>query len=279
LFCKKLSSKAQERTIKRLLTAAIALPLLILLVLKGTIFQFGCLVLILSLLGLEEFYRMALPGRRGVGHAASFAGALLPLCFLSSERAAFLPALTLLIISFALLFLFTFRDIKTASVEVSHLFTGFLYVPFLLAHLLMLRGLPYGIQWVFLLLVIVMSGDTCAFYVGCRFGRRKLYPAVSPNKSVEGAMGGLAGSVIGAFIAKGFFFPELTIADALATALLLGILGQLGDLFESFLKRSFGVKDSGTIIPGHGGVLDRLDSILFAAPGAFYYASFIFMRN
>jgi phosphatidate cytidylyltransferase len=236
-------------------------------------------VLILSLLGLEEFYAMALPGRRGAGHGASIAGALLPLCALSPERVLFLPALTLLVILFALLFLFTFRDIKSASVEVSHVFTGFLYVPFLLAHLLMLRGLPCGIQWVFLLLVIVMSGDTCAFYVGSSIGRRKLYPLVSPNKSVEGAIGGLAGSVIGALIARWTFFPELTIADALATALLLGILGQLGDLFESFLKRGFGVKDSGTIIPGHGGVLDRLDSILFAAPGAFYYAAFILTGN
>jgi phosphatidate cytidylyltransferase len=240
--------------------------------------QFGCFVLILSLLGLEEFYRMAIPGRRGVGHAASFAGALLPLCVLAPERSAFLPALTMLIIFFALLFLFTFRDVRTASVEVSQVFTGFLYVPFLLAHLLMLRGLPYGVQWIFLMLVIVMSGDTCAFYVGSSIGRRKLYPAVSPNKSVEGAIGGVVGSITGALIAKGSFFPQLAFADAIATALLLGILGQLGDLFESFLKRGYGVKDSGTIIPGHGGVLDRLDSILFAAPGAFYYASFIFMR-
>jgi phosphatidate cytidylyltransferase len=233
-------------------------------------------VLILSLLGLEEYYRMALPGKKGVGHAASFAGALLPLCVLSPERDAFLAALTLLIISFALLFLFTFKDLKTAYVEAAQVFTGFLYVPFLLAHLLMLRGLPHGIQWIFLMLVIVMSGDTCAFYVGSSIGRRKLYPAVSPNKSVEGAIGGVAGSVIGALIAKGTFFPQLAFVDAIAAALLLGILGQLGDLFESFLKRGFGVKDSGTIFPGHGGVLDRLDSILFAAPGAFYYASFIF---
>ncbi len=84
--------------------------------------------------------------------------------------------------------------------------------------------------------------------------------------------------MIGAFIARATFFPQLTVFDSLATALLLGVLGQLGDLFESFLKRSFGVKDSGAIFPGHGGVLDRLDSILFAAPAAFYYVSFVFGR-
>ena len=236
-------------------------------------------MLFLSLLGLAEFYRMALPERKWVGLAAAIAGALLPLALLSPDRTTFLLALTLPIIAFGLVFLFTFRDIKAAAGEVALLFMGFFYVPLLLGHLLLLRGLPMGVQWIFLLILIVMAGDTGAYYVGCNFGRRKLYPAVSPNKSVEGALGGLAGSIIGAFVAKGGFFPSLTVGDCLATALLLGTLGQLGDLFESLLKRSFGVKDSGAILPGHGGVLDRLDSILFAAPAAFYYAWFVFMRR
>lgn len=242
-------------------------------------FLFNSFVLLLSLLGLAEFYRMALPERKKVGLLASCAGALLPLALLSPEHTALLPALTLVIITFGLIFLFTIRDIKAAGGEVAFLFMGFLYVPLLLGHLMLLRGLTNGIEWVFLMMVIVMAGDTGAYYVGSNLGRRKLYSIVSPNKSVEGALGGLAGSVIGAFIAKATFFPALTAFDSLATALLLGILGQLGDLFESFLKRSFGVKDSGTIFPGHGGVLDRLDSILFAAPAAFYYACFVFMRR
>jgi phosphatidate cytidylyltransferase len=255
------------------------LPPLILLILKGTIFLFACLILLLSLLGLAEFYQMALPARRWTGLLASFAGALLPLAILSSNRIALLPALTLLMVAFGLIFLFSFGDIRATAGEVAFILMGFLYVPLLLGHLLLLRGLPQGTQWVFLLLVIVMAGDSGAYYVGCNFGRKKLYPAVSPKKSVEGALGGVAGSIGGAFIAKFSFFPSLTVADCLATAILLGTLGQLGDLFESLLKRSFGVKDSGTIFPGHGGVLDRLDSILFAAPAAFYYASLIFLRR
>jgi phosphatidate cytidylyltransferase len=179
----------------------------------------------------------------------------------------------------ALLFLFRLKDVKSAAGDTALFIMGFFYVPFLLGHLMLLRGLPHGISWIFLLLVIVMAGDSGAYYVGCSFGRRKLYPAVSPNKSVEGSLGGLAGSLTGAFIARATFFPELTIADAMITALGLGILGQLGDLFESLLKRSFGVKDSGAIVPGHGGILDRLDSILFAAPAVFYYAIFVFMRR
>lgn len=264
---------------KRILTAAVALPLLILLILHGGYFLFCGFIILLSFLGLTEFYRMALPERRGEGMAASLAGALLPLALLFHDPLRLLFAVMLLVIPSCLLFLFRIRDIRQSAGETALFLMGFLYVPLLLGHLVLLRGVQFGVQWIFLLLVIVMAGDTGAYFTGSRFGRRKLYPIVSPNKSVEGALGGLAGSVAGAVIARFTFFPELTLADALVTALLLGLLGQLGDLFESLLKRSFGVKDSGAIIPGHGGILDRLDSVLFAAPAAFYYALFIFMRR
>jgi len=262
-----------------LLTAIVALPLLILLILKGSFFLFSCFILLLSGLGLTEFFRMALPERKLEGHAASLLGILLPLALISTDPRHFLCAVAAIVLLSALLFLFRLRDIRAAAGEAALFLMGFLYVPFLLGHLMLIRGLPHGIQWIFLLLVIVMSGDSGAYYVGCSFGKRKLYPLVSPNKSVEGAAGGLVGSLAGAFIARATFFPELTVADAIITPLLLGVLGQLGDLFESLLKRSFGVKDSGVIVPGHGGILDRLDSILFAAPAAFYYAVFVFMRR
>jgi phosphatidate cytidylyltransferase len=161
---------------------------------------------------------------------------------------------------------------------VALLWAGFLYVPFLLSHLVLTRALPHGVAWVFMLLFVVMCGDSAAFYVGTAIGKHRLYPAVSPKKSIEGAVGGLVGSVCGALLARFLLFPELAIGHAVAVALLLGVLGQVGDLFESMIKRSCGVKDSGTIIPGHGGVLDRLDSILFAAPALYYYASLIVPR-
>jgi phosphatidate cytidylyltransferase len=145
-----------------------------------------------------------------------------------------------------------------------------------MSYLVLLRDLDHGVKWIFLLLIIVMAGDTAAFYVGSTLGKRKLYPIVSPKKSVEGMIGGLAGSCVGTLIAGATFFPELTVAGAIATALIVGLLGQLGDLFESLLKRSFGVKDSGNIFPGHGGMLDRLDSVLFAAPSLYIYARYFF---
>ena len=258
------------------MTAAAALPLLILLIIKGSVIQFGWLVLVLSLLGLHEFYGMALAGRKTLVGIASLMGILPPLCLILADSPFILPIMTLVFISYALYFLFTFREMKTATMELSILCLGFAYVPLLIVHLQMLRGLQHGQQWLLLLMLIVMSGDTAAYYVGTALGKRKLCPLVSPNKSVEGAAGGLAGSVIGAIIAKYVIFTDLTMGDAVAAALFLGTLGQLGDLFESFLKRSFGVKDSGAVFPGHGGVLDRLDSILFAAPAAYYYAFYIF---
>jgi phosphatidate cytidylyltransferase len=125
-------------------------------------------------------------------------------------------------------------------------------------------------------MLIVMTNDSAAYYTGSAFGKHRLYPQVSPKKSVEGALGGLGGSMAGTMLAHFTFFPQLTLVDALLTAIFVGILGQTGDLFESLLKRSFGVKDSGSCIPGHGGVLDRLDSIIFAAPAMYYYVIFFF---
>jgi len=254
----------------------VLLPLLILFTLKSTAFQFSLLVSLLALIGLDEFYRMALPSRRGEGRVAAAAGALAIFTVFSANPVVPLLTLTALVLGFCLIALFRLQDIRHSAQDAALVLMGFLYVPLLLAHLVMIRTLPHGVSWLFLIMVIVMAGDSAAYYVGSSIGKNRLYPAVSPKKSIEGSIGGVAGSLIGALVASYTFFPELAIADCIATALILGVLGQLGDLFESLIKRSCGVKDSGSIVPGHGGILDRLDSILFAAPAAFYYAYFLF---
>ena len=213
---------------------------------------------------------------RGKNLPAALLGGLFTVCFVPAFQPLFFPAGVGLVLVSCLVALFRIGEIRNAAGEVALRLLGFLYVPLLLGHMILLRSEPHGVAWIFLLLVIVMCGDTGAYYVGSTLGHRKLYPVVSPNKSVEGSIGGLAGSLVGALIASRTFFPELTIADCCGTALLLGLMGQLGDLFESLLKRSCGVKDSGSIIPGHGGILDRLDSILFAAPAAWWYAHYLF---
>lgn len=227
-------------------------------------------------IGMREFYRMALPDRGLESWMAAACGAALMLVpFLGPERFA-LAAIALLFLAFALLFLFRIKDISNAAREIAYATLAFLYIPFLLMHLVMLRQTAYGIQWLFVIMLIVMTNDSAAYYTGCNFGKHRLYPLVSPKKSLEGSLGGVFGSIAGALLARFTFFPQLTLTDALLTAIFIGILGQAGDLFESMLKRSFGVKDSGSIFPGHGGVLDRLDSIIFAAPAAYYYAIYIY---
>lgn len=219
---------------------------------------------------------MALPGRVMESWLAAPCGTLLIFLPFLGQEALILAVITCLFLAFALLFLFRIRDITTAAREVSYAALGFLYIPLLLMHLVMLRLTPYGIEWLLVIMLIVMTNDSAAYYSGSAFGKHRLYPLVSPKKSIEGALGGLVGSIGGTLLAKFTFFPQLSLADALLTAILIGILGQTGDLFESLLKRSFGVKDSGNSIPGHGGVLDRLDSIIFAAPATYYYAVFFF---
>jgi phosphatidate cytidylyltransferase len=217
---------------------------------------------------------MTLPARPIAGITVPFAGAILPFLFYTRSAAFTTFAIAFLFLSFAIYTLFSFKDIKNAASEAALLFFGVIYIPYLLGYLVLLRNHPLGFKWILLIMFIVMGGDSAAYFIGCRYGKRRLYPEVSPKKSVEGALGGLAGSLAGTMIAKTLFFEELTLIDAVIAPLLIGALSQVGDLFESLIKRSCGVKDSGTIFPGHGGILDRLDSILFAAPVAYYYALF-----
>ena len=122
-----------------------------------------------------------------------------------------------------------------------------------------------------LFFLIVFAGDTGAYYTGRSFGKNKLAPRISPGKTVEGVIGGLAANVLAVVIAHYTFFPQLNLLTVIPLALIMGGLGVIGDLCESLLKRGSHVKDAAHIIPGHGGVLDRLDSILFNAPVLYYY--------
>lgn len=157
----------------------------------------------------------------------------------------------------------------------AHLVTGLLYASTGLGALAGLRGTPNGMEWVVCALTVTWLNDTSAYFAGRFLGRRKLYPAVSPNKTWEGFLGGMAGSVGGLFLARWVYFPQLTVLDCLALGLSCGVVGPMGDLGESMLKRGFGVKDSGKILPGHGGLLDRIDALLFNAPVVFLWVHYV----
>lgn len=262
----------KEKTIKtRIITAVIALPVLILLVQFSSLLIFNSLILLVSLIGLVEFYNMTLPAERGLERSFAISFGLLFAGFLCWQM--FHPAilvLTVIVLLLAIVYLLRFHDLGKVVQHISITLFGLLYVPLLLSHLAMLRNLEDGRAWVFFALIVAMAGDSAAYFVGSALGRRKLYPAISPNKSIEGALGGLAGSIVGAYIFKVFMLPETAGWVVLLMAAVLSVLAQLGDLFESMLKRSCQVKDSGSIIPGHGGILDRLDSLLFVFPAAYY---------
>jgi phosphatidate cytidylyltransferase len=119
-------------------------------------------------------------------------------------------------------------------------------------------------------LMFAWWGDTGGYFAGRFLGKRKLYPAVSPKKTVEGAIGGLAGSVAGALCAHFWYLPSIPLLNSVVLAIVAGALGQAGDLGESLIKRSTGVKDSGQIVPGHGGILDRVDGLLFVMPATYF---------
>ena len=253
----------------------IALPLLILLIAFASPMVFSLFMAVVLFLALLEFDRMGLAAEHGAEQwLAALAGATAAPLLYSQQIFLLLPLLVASVLALFLLFLFRLPDIAVVHHRLSWLCLGWLYIPLLLGHLVLLRGLPDGQAWIFLTLLVIMSCDTAAYFVGSNFGKRKLYPLVSPNKSVEGGLGGLVGSVLAVLLASVTFLPKIGLLDGILIGLLLGVLGQLGDLFESLLKRACRVKDSGTLIPGHGGILDRLDSLLFAFPLAYYLARY-----
>lgn len=150
---------------------------------------------------------------------------------------------------------------------------GAIYVGGLLSMYPRTLLLPRGEHWVLLGVLAVAAGDTFAYFTGRAIGRRKLAPAISPNKTVEGAVGGLLGSVGCAVLYAHGFLPGVPAGYVAAAGAAVGVFGQAGDLFESLIKRAAGVKDSGTILPGHGGILDRADGILAASPVLYLFAA------
>lgn len=151
---------------------------------------------------------------------------------------------------------------------------GIVYICIYLSFLVTIRNSTDGILWIFFILLVLWMGDTGAYIVGSMIGRTKLYPAVSPNKTLEGALAGLVFSLVTGLACRKVFLPAISMNHCILLTAGTSLIGQLGDLCESVFKRERGFKDSGNILPGHGGILDRIDSLLFAAPFLYYYKAF-----
>lgn len=165
--------------------------------------------------------------------------------------------------------------LQEGTQRTAHLLTAFIYGHGGLAALMAIRNLDEGGWWVVSALVITWGNDTSAYFFGRFLGKHKLYPEVSPSKSWEGFFGGFVGAIGFMFIERQFFAPFLTVVDCVFLGLCGSLLGPAGDLCESMLKRAYGVKDSGNIIPGHGGMLDRVDALIFNAPMVLLYVQFL----
>lgn len=260
--------------LKRVLSTVVLLPIFVAIVVLGPVWLFGAMVVLVSAVaqweftgmferaGVRTFRRLGLVG--GTAVTASFA---LPV----SERAA----LTTVLLGVLVALLWRPRAAPIAWEPAAVTLLGICYVNWLLGYGFWLRDLPGGTDWVLLLVWVTWLGETAAYVVGSNLGRTKLAPFLSPRKTVEGAAAQLVVSVLAALVAQVWFIPEIGLGRSVVAGLLLGVVGQLGDLVESALKRSVGTKDTGTLIPGHGGLLDRLDSLLFNTPALFYYVGFI----
>ena len=261
---------------QRLISAVIALPLIALLILWNEPWGFGALMLVVAAIGLHEYGAIALGGAGGrlragvivlgVGLAAGLYA--LPAYAVVWMLAAFVGT--------AALVLFDPGDIPAAGSRLGIAAFGVFYLGLLCAPMAILqRDAPHGRAWVMLAIALTFSNDTGAYFAGRGLGRHKLYPAVSPAKTVEGAVGGMLAGLLVLLGARATFVPWLTIRDCLLAALPAGVIGPIGDLVESLIKRAFGVKDSGRLIPGHGGILDRIDALLFVSAWLYVYALYL----
>lgn len=259
---------------RRWLTALLALPVLLSLLLRGPWWSWLALLLLVEGLAHWEFLRLGGLTSPGLLTLNLGVGLLLLVAFVPGLPQ--LPLLFLLLGLFILCgyFLWHFESYPQLLVALGHAALGLLYVPLLLGHFYWLFELPAGRWWLLWLLGVVFACDTGAFYAGHWWGRQKLYPAVSPGKTVAGMVGGFVTALL-AGLGLGFWlFPAYHPLPLTLLSLLLAAVGQLGDLFESMLKRRAQVKDASRLLPGHGGLLDRLDSLGFAGLTLYYWRLF-----
>lgn len=281
---------------KRFLTALIAVPLLIAIVGWLPWYAFGLVAIAALTLTMVELFSITLveetPEMRRWG--VVLGGATLTALVFSWQAPARyalgwsppgLGIVVLVVMAVFATFLFgrgRRADLHPIPGRIGQMGFGILYIALLGTHIIWLTRLPHATgsythraAWVFLVLACVFLSDTGGYFFGKGLGGPKLYPSVSPNKTWAGLAGCIVGAGLGAFGTSWFLLPLLTPVDCILIGVGVGILGQIGDFSESLIKRAYQVKDSGSILPGHGGLLDRLDAMLFAGPFLFYYAVWI----
>jgi phosphatidate cytidylyltransferase len=269
---------AKSNLTTRVLTALVAVPLLLALLFVGPVWGFFALVAVAGAVGASELFAMTHPGDRvaqglGVVMTLGLSGVIY---FFGHDARVVLAAVLFNTIIGVLLPLWRLGDIETAAIRVMANVAGPIYVGAMLTSIALLRREQgsMGGQWVVMTLTFAWLADTGGYFFGRFLGKTKLYERVSPKKTRAGFVGSLVGATVGALVAHFWYLPVIPLAHAVPLALVAGALGQLGDLVESLMKRSTGIKDSGWIIPGHGGLLDRIDALLIVSPIVWAYTQF-----
>jgi phosphatidate cytidylyltransferase len=266
--------------IQRIFSALVLIPPLAVLIIFGPSYALYLLVTLVALLGLHEFYGLTLPREaRWERIAGLVLGALACTVVQWMSYQAFLACMVVIVIVLCFGYVVRPRNINVVPIRIALTYFGIVLIPVLLSHVILLSRLAEGVVWVIMLVTTVWVSDTCAYVAGSLVGKHKLSPAISPNKTIEGLVGCVFGAVLTVLIFKVTVLSVLTLPHGLALGCGMAIFGQLGDLFESVIKRGANTKDSGGLIPGHGGMLDRLDSFLLTAPFLYYFLVYVLFRG
>ena len=267
--------------IKRWITALILAPIVLWILIKGNTLFFAILISVVAIFAIREYLRIVFGNDEEpisntiklISYIVSMA-LIISACLGSWEILFLILAMNLMALS--IFVLSRFAGNHAIFDIISKQVLGVVYIPVSLSLLIFIKELDGGTFWIIWLLAVIFASDTGAFYSGTFFGKNALAPNISPNKTIEGSVGGIAASMVAGFIFCQCFFHDLSLSFlTIPGSFLLAIAGQIGDLFESAMKRASSIKDSGRILPGHGGMLDRIDGLLLAIPVFYVYLVFV----
>jgi phosphatidate cytidylyltransferase len=286
----------------RIVVSVILIPLILLLILKGEFSLFLAVEFIIAV-GMFEFYRMVeSKGIKIYRKMGIIAGVLIPLTYYIAQHSIYYrnEKFSYMIFTIVVIIFITRQvisgKISEALTSIAYTFFGVIYVSFLLSHIIFMKDIQNAVYlapgeltslfngryWILTTFLMVWASDSAAYFVGMAIGKHKLAPKISPKKSIEGAVAGLIAPIGVMFLVRYVLFfqdSNISVFHIIMIGLIGGIFGQIGDLGESLFKREFEIKDSGKILFGHGGILDRFDSMIFVLPLVYYYLKFMVITN